>query len=174
MAQLPASGIISSSQVGVYVFNRTSTQEFSLSASLAGTTVNKGYTTALGPLWRGTSNVGDTDNHQYSQGANNFSLSDWYSYAKGVELSITPYTRCEEVCDSLTEGVAYATDGEYWGAGGVDNINPGLTVGYSNTSGTTILAATALGDCVRQFGFSTIYTIDADGVFQNYGPECPN
>jgi hypothetical protein len=174
MAQLPASGIISSSQVGVYVFDRTSTQEFSLSASLAGTTVNKGYTTTLGPLWRGSSNVGDTNNQQYNQGANNFSLSDWYSYAKGVVLSITPNTRCDEVCNSVTEAAAYMTDGFYWGAGGENNINPGLTVGYSNTSGTTILTATAEGECVRQFGQTPIYTIDPDGVFQTYaGPECP-
>jgi hypothetical protein len=173
MAKLPASGIISSSQVGVYVFDRTSTQEFSLSASLAGTTVNKGYTTTLGPLWRGSSNVGDTNNQQYNQGANNFSLSDWYSYAKGVSLSVTPYTRCDGICDELTEAVAYATDGTYWGGGTEDTIVVGLTVGYSNTSGTTILTATADGDCIRQYGFPTIYTIDPDGIFQNYGPECP-
>ena len=170
---LPVSGIISSSQVGVYVFDRTSTQEFSLSASLAGTTVNKGYTTTLGPLWRGSSNVGDTNNQQYNQGANNFSLSDWYSYAKGVALSITPYTRCDDVCDETTEAVAYATDGIYWGVG-EDQIQAGQTVGYSNTSGTTILAATDEGDCVRQYGYSAIYFIDPDGVFQTQpGPECP-
>lgn len=170
---LPVSGIISSSQVGVYVFDRTSTQEFSLSASLAGTTVNKGYATALGPLWRGSSNVGDTNNQQYNQGANNFSLSDWYSYAKGVVISITPYTRCDSVCEETEEVAAYMTDGLYWGAGVEDQIVPSFTVGYSDTSGTTILTATAEGDCVRQYGYEARYSINADGIFETvFGPVC--
>ena len=76
---LPASsGPISASNVGDYVFDRGTTAEFSLSASLAGTTVNKGYNTTLGPLWRGTG-VSDVNNQQYNQGANDFALSDWYS-----------------------------------------------------------------------------------------------
>lgn len=168
MAQLPASGIISGSQVGVYVFNRTSTQEFSLSASLAGTTVNKGYTTALGPLWRGTG-TGDTNNQQYNQGANNFSLSDWYSYAKGYEITVTPYERSfDAACANMTEVAAYVTDVEYWGGAGGALVVGNTTVGYSNTSGTTVLAESITADeWVKVFENNAAFQINGDGIFVN-------
>lgn len=168
MAQLPASGIISGSQVGVYVFNRTSTQEFSLSASLAGTTVNKGYTTTLGPLWRGTG-TGDTNNQQYNQGANNFSLSDWYSYAKGYEITLSPRERNpSDACNSATEVAAYVTDVEYWGGVGGALVVGNFTVGYSNTSGTTILAESITADeYVKVYENNAAFQIDGDGIFVN-------
>jgi hypothetical protein len=168
MAQLPASGIISGSQVGVYVFNRTSTTEFSLSASLAGSTVSKGYTTTLGPLWRGTG-TGDTNNQQYNQGANNFSLSDWYNYAKGYEINVSPQERSAgDACNSATEVPAYVTDVEYWGGTGGALVVGNLTVGYSNTSGTTILPQTIGIDEYRKvFENNAAFQIDADGVFVN-------
>ena len=99
---LPLSGPISSSQVGFYVFEIAVPGEFSLSASLAGTTVDKFYTTDNGPLWRGNG-VSDVNNQQYNQGANNFSLSDWYSYFKGFKTNLTVGSRGEPPagCDSF-------------------------------------------------------------------------
>lgn len=171
MAQLPASGIISASQVGNYVFDRSTTAEFSLSASLAGSTVNKGYTTTLGPLWRGTG-TGDTNNQQYNQGANNFSLSDWYSYAKGIEITVSPQERNSgDACASSTEGVAYATDVEYWGGTPPVVVVNNLTVGYSNTSGTTTLPTTVgIDEWRKVFENNAAYQIDNDGIFVNEVP----
>jgi len=171
MAPLPASGIIDASQVGIYVFDRGATAEFSLSASLAGTTVNKGYTTILGPLWRGTG-TSDTNNQQYNQGANNFSLSDWYSYAKGIGITISPQEKTpNDACQSSTEVVAHVTDVEYWGGTPPAVVVANLTVGYSNTSGTNILPDTVESDeYIKVFEMDAAYQINFDGIFVNESP----
>lgn len=167
-----SSGPISSSQVGVYVFDRTSTQEFSLSASLAGTTVNKGYTTTLGPLWRGTG-VSDVNNQQYNQGANNFALSDWYGYFKGflanrsVEYRDNPDGAC---ADTFEEAAIYYTDGEYFNVGPTDIVN-NSTVAYTNTSGTSPFVPPA-SDYFKVFEANAAYRFDNNGVFVDEYP-CP-
>ena len=169
MAPLPASGIISASQVGIYAFDRGATNEFSLSASLAGSTVNKGYTTALGPLWRGTSVNGDINNQQYNQGANNFSLSDWYSYAKGVMLNLTAAHRGDPdgaCADNAEADVVYMTDGIYWGGGTETTVVTNVSVGYSNTSGTTIFTPADV-DYYKVFEMNAAYTFNAEGTFLN-------
>ena len=139
---LPSSGIISGSQVGVYVFNRTSTQEFSLSASLAGSTTSKGYSTTLGPIWRGAySGNGDINNQQYNQGANNFSLSDWYGYWKGVEVTISNVTNPDPgaLCaDPGGEASAYSTEFSYWNPI-YNGVRPDVTVVYTDSDGVTPL-----------------------------------
>jgi len=162
---LPASGIISGSQVGVYVFGRANTDEFSLSASLAGTTVNKGY----GTIWRGTG-ADDTDNQQYNQGANNFSLSDWYSYAAGFFITPTPYhTSPDDACADTSEAVEfYITDGAYWGTSQGAFISNNFTVGYQNNSGTTLAANTRY---TKIFEMNAAYEIDNNnGIFINEYP----
>jgi len=170
---LPLSGPISSSQVGVYVFDRTSTQEFSLSASLAGTTVNKGYTTTLGPIWRGNG-VSDVDNQQYNAGANNFSLSDWYSYFKGfaanrsIEYRGDPDSAC---ADTTEEAEIYYTAGDYFNAGPETTIYGNNTVAYTNTSGTSPFAGNSI-DYFKVFEANAAYTFDGNGVFENEYP-CP-
>jgi hypothetical protein len=63
---LPASGIISASQIGNYVFDRNVTASFSISTSLSPNgTVIKGYSTILpgGYIWVG-GGTGDTQNPQ--------------------------------------------------------------------------------------------------------------
>jgi hypothetical protein len=166
---LPSSGQLAASTIGGYVFDRGATTEFSLSASLAGTTVNKGYTTTLGPLWRGT---GDVNNQQYNQGANNFSISDWYSYYKGFELStLTPtYPTPEDACQkAATEGVVYVTDSFYYsGPGGATIVND-QTIGYSNTSGTTLYPDTN-DQWLVILEMNAAYTINASGLFSNEYP----
>lgn len=166
---IPSSGQLAASTVGSYVFNRSATAIFSLSASLAGTTVNKGYTTTLGPLWRGTG-VGDVNNSQYNQGANNFSLSDWYSYFKGFGLNtlLPTYSTPGEACDKpTTEGVVYVTDAEYWGGSPeTAAIINNSTIGYSNTSGTT-LYPDSNDQYVKIVEMNAAYTVNADGVFLN-------
>lgn len=162
---LPASGIISSSQVGVYVFNRGSTDEFSLSASLAGTTVNKGY----GTIWRGTG-ASDTNNQQYNQGANNFSLSDWYSYAAGFLVTGgTAFDDPNDACADMTEAIEYyITDGEYWGSAQGAFIMNDATKGYSNNSGTTLAANTRYR---KIFEMNAAYEINNNnGIFTNEHP----
>jgi hypothetical protein len=171
---LPASGIISSSQVGVYTFDLTSTQEFSLSASLAGTTVNKGYTTTLGPLWRGTGTSGpggnDVNNLQYNQGANNFSLSDWYNYYKGFEFTRSARNGDPSLaCDDLTEfAPIYVTDAIYWGAGSEYDIVDNATQGYTNTSGTTVFAGNS--EYYKIFELNKAYQITNNGIFGDGTP----
>jgi len=167
---LPASGIISASQVGIYVFDRTSTDEFSLSASLAGTTVDKGYTTTIGPLWRGTG-VSDTNNQQYNQGANNFSLSDWYSYAKAIKVnrSVT-YRDGDSACADFTEfDVLFHTEGTYWGQAFEQQIANNSTVAYTDGSGTTPFAGNST-DFFKIFEVNAAYTFDNNGVFENEYP----
>jgi hypothetical protein len=80
---LPSSGIISGSQIGVYVFDRSSTAQFSLSASLAspGNPI-KAYSTALGPIWKGES---DINNQQFDQ-ISPWEYSTWYGYYKGQAI----------------------------------------------------------------------------------------
>lgn len=137
---LPGSGPISASQVGVYVFDRTSTQIFSLSASLAGTSANKGYTTLLGPLWIGNG-TGDISNAQYNQGANNFDMAAWYNYTKGVEITVSQdaWETRAEACSDTNEQPRYTTEFTYWGAG-ANGITPNSSVVYDNTEGTTPLS----------------------------------
>jgi len=170
---LPGTGPISSSQVGVYAFDRGSTAEFSLSASLAGTTVNKGYTTALGPLWRGTG-TGDTDNQQYNQGANNFSLSDWHSYSKGFMINISAKYRDnpDGACADETENdVLYITDGIYWNTTSGANIFNDQTICYTNTSGTAVCAENNV-DWFQVFEMNAAYVINSVGQFTSEYP-CP-
>lgn len=167
---LPISGIISASQVGVYVFNRGATAEFSLSASLAGSTVNKGYTTTLGPLWRGTS---DADNPQWNQGANNFSLSDWYGYWKGFELTILlPFQDdSNRACSNTTEGAVYVTDSEKFGGPSGPYIVNASTIGYSNTDGTTLYGNPGTdGQWVAILEMNNAYQMDPNGQFVNETP----
>jgi len=162
---LPASGIISGSQVGVYVFDRANTDEFSLSASLAGTTVDKGY----GTIWRGTG-ANDTDNHQYSQGADNFSLSDWYGYAAGFLINgSAEFTSADDACADMSEDEAwYITDGQYWNTTAGAFILNDFTVGYQNTSGTTLAANTRFR---KIYEMNAAYQIDNNnGVFINEYP----
>jgi len=169
---IPASGQLAASLVGQYVFDRAGTAEFSLSASLAGTTVNKGYTTTLGPLWRGTGvggNGGDVDNQQYNQGANNFSIPDWYGYFKGYEITVSPQEKdASAACESATEQPAYVTDAEWWGGTPGALVVGNYSIGYSNTSGTTILAqTTGIDEWRKVFENNAAFQIDADGVFVN-------
>ena len=166
---LPTSGPISSSQVEVYVFDRTSTQEFSLSASLAGTTVDKGYPTNLGPLWRGTG-ASDIDNQQYNQGANNFSLSDWYTYTKGFLVNGSEqFNSPDDACIDMAEAIAYyITDGQYWGTTAGAFISNDNTKGYSNTSGTTLAANTRYRKIYEMYAAYQIN--DGNGIFVNEYP----
>ena len=168
---LPLSGPISSSQVGFYVFEIAVPGEFSLSASLAGTTVDKFYTTDNGPLWRGNG-VSDVNNQQYNQGANNFSLSDWYSYFKGFKTNLTAGNRTgpEVLCDDFNvEQSVYYTAGDYFNAGPETTIYANNTVAYTNTSGTSpfvpdpTLYFKSLSD-------NTIYRFDSNGVFVDAYP----
>jgi len=162
---LPASGIISSSQVGVYVFDRANTDEFSLSASLAGTTVDKGYPTTLGPLWRGTG-VSDVDNHQYGAGANNFSLGDWYNYFKGFTATLAyPYLQTEDACAEQSEfSFVYYTAGDYFNAGPATTIYANNTVAYDNTSGTSPFGYDP-EYYFKVYEDNTVYRFDNNGVF---------
>ena len=170
---LPNSGPISSSQVGVYVFDRTSTQEFSLSSSLAGLGVDKDYTTTLGPIWRGTGYF-DVDNQQYSQGANNFSLGDWYSYFKafGVTLGGAPNKSAETACADATDGDdVYFTAYNFFGGGSTEfAIYNNGTVAYIDTKGTNIFVPISYDTYYNVSALVTAYTIDANGVFQNEYP----
>jgi hypothetical protein len=138
---LPASGPISSSQVGVYVFNRTSTQEFSLSASFSpSTSQTKVYSTTLGPIWSGNNNAaGDINNSQVGVGPNNLTLASWYNYYKGEEISITgqEWETRVDACDDASEGAAYTTEYAYWG--GTDGIIPNVSVTYTDPQGTNVL-----------------------------------
>ncbi len=165
---LPLSGPISSSQVGVYVFDRLSNDIFSLSASLAGTTVDKGYTTQIGPLWRGNG-VSDVNNQQYNAGANNFSLSDWYGYFKGFKANRSDNYRGNPAaaCDDFTEfAELYYTAGDYFNAGPETKIYNNSTVAYTNTSGTSPFAGNS-NDYFKVFEANAAYTFDGNGVFEN-------
>ena len=170
---LPTSGIISSSQVGVYVFDRTSTQEFSLSASLAGNSVDKGYTTTLGPIWRGNGYF-DVDNQQYFQGANNFSLSDWYTYYKGFEVTLggTPSKSGDSACADATDGdIVYFTAYNFFGGGATEYaIYNNGTVAYTDTKGTNTLIVPNHDEYYNVQAFVTAYKIDANGVFNSEYP----
>ena len=170
---LPNSGIISSSQVGVYVFDRTSTQEFSLSSSLAGFQADKDYTTALGPIWRGNGYF-DVDNQQYNQGSDNFSLSDWYSYFKafGVTLGGNPDKSAETACADATDGTdVYFTAYNFFGGGATEfAIYNGGTVAYTDQKGTNTFVPPNHDEYYNIQALVTAYTIDANGVFQNEYP----
>ena len=167
---LPSSGPISASAVGTYVFDLLSTSEFSLSASLAGTTVNKGYTTFIGPLWRGTG-VSDVNNPQYNQGANNFSLSDWYGYFNGIKTNRSDAYRIDNpdgACADNTEfDIIYYTEGKYFNAGaGADNeIYNNSTVGYTDQSGTSPFLGG--NNYYKIFDLNRAYSFDGNGVFEN-------
>ena len=170
---LPNSGPISSSQVGVYVFDRTPTQEFSLSASLAGTTVDKGYTTILGPLWRGNGYF-DVDNQQYSQGADNFSLSDWYGYFKGFAVSLggSPNKSPDSACADGSEGdTVYFTAYNFFGGGSTEYaIYNNGTVAYTDAKGTNTFVPISYDTYYNAIAFVTAYKIDANGVFNSEYP----
>ena len=144
---LPASGIISASQIGNYVFNRNVTASFSLNDSLTPGGTAKVYNTILGggDIWRGADSFqGDINNQQYTYGyapTADLSYSNWYGYWKGVEVGILTGTfgRPGDVCaDPGAEGVAYSTEFTYWG-GGLNGIDPGLTVVYTDAKGTSLL-----------------------------------
>jgi hypothetical protein len=143
---LPASGPISSSQVGVFVFNRTSTQEFSLSASFSpSTSQTKGYSTILGPIWSGNNGVaGDVQNSQVGIGPGNLTLASWYNYYKGEEINITgqAWETRVEACDDASEGAAYTTEYSWWG--GTDGIIPNVSVTYTDPQGTNVLDSQGL------------------------------
>jgi hypothetical protein len=143
---LPASGPISSSQVGVFVFNRTSTQEFSLSASFSpSTSQTKGYSTILGPIWYGNNGAaGDVQNSQVGIGPGNLTLASWYNYYKGEEITITgqAWETRVEACDDASEGVAYTTEYSWWG--GTDGIIPNVSVTYTDPQGTNVLDSQGL------------------------------
>jgi hypothetical protein len=137
---LPASGIISASQIGGYVFDRTPTQEFSLSASLSPNgLVTKGYSSSLpgGYIWVGNG-TSDTQNPQYLIGVNNLSLSDWYDYYKGQEINIgaLAWDTSIEACDDNSEAAAYTTDYPWWGAN--NGIIGGTSLVYFDSSGETL------------------------------------
>ena len=170
---LPNSGPISSSQVGVYVFDRTPTQEFSLSASLAGTTVDKGYTTIFGPLWRGNGYF-DVDNQQYSQGANNFSLGDWYSYFKAfaVTLGGNPAKSGDDACADASDGTdVLFTAYNFFGGGATEfAIYNGGTVAYIDAEGTNIFVPNSYDEYYNVQALVTAYKIDANGVFNSEYP----
>jgi len=170
---LPASGIISGSQVGVYVFDRTPTQEFSLSSSLAGNNAEKDYTTVLGPIWRG-SGYFDVDNQQYSQGANNFSLSDWYTYFKGFEVTLggAPDKSADEACADASDGdIVYFTAYNFFGGGATEYaIYNGGTVAYTDTKGTNTFVPPDYDLYYNIQALITAYKIDANGVFNGEYP----
>ena len=135
---LPSSGIISGSQIGVYVFDRSSTAIFSLSASLASPgNTTKGYSTALGPIWRGDAS-GDIKNPQYDE-VTPWEYSTWYGYYKGQAVSVGAFNWQDPVdaCADGTEGLATSTDWPYWGAS--DGIIPDLSVVYEDLDGFTVL-----------------------------------
>ena len=170
---LPASsGPISASNVGVYVFDFLATDEFSLSASLAGTTVNKGYATTIGPLWRGNG-VSDINNQQYNQGANNFALSDWYGYWKGIKANITEEYRPDNpdgACADNTEfALIYFTDGRYYnaGAGSEMAVYNNSTVVYTNGEGTSPYLVGSANNYFKIFEVNTAYSTDGNGVLIN-------
>ena len=170
---LPNSGPISSSQVGVYVFDRTSTQEFSLSSSLAGLGVDKDYTTTLGPIWRGTGYF-DVDNQQYNQGANNLSLSDWYSYYKGFAITLggAPNKDPDDACLDGSEGdTVFFTAYNFFGGGNLEfGIYSTGTVAYIDDKGTNIFVPSSYDTYYNAIALVAAYTIDANGVFQNEYP----
>jgi hypothetical protein len=138
---LPASGIISASQIGGYVFDRSATAIFSISTSLSPNgSVIKGYSTVLpgGYIWVG-SGASDTQNPQaYTVGVNNLSLSDWYDYYKGQEINIggLAWDTSIEACDDASEGGAYTTDYPWWGAN--NGILGNISLVYSDSSGETL------------------------------------
>ena len=164
---LPSSGIISGSQVGVYVFNRSAIAEFSLSASLAGSTTSKGYSTTFGPIWRGVDSFqGDIDNQQYNQGANNFSLSDWYGYWKGVSVSIgdPSYENPGDVCNDSGEDEAFSTEFTYWNSI-YNGVRDGLTVVYVDSDGVNTLDDGGnYRACYSLYGYLGLQAV---GQFQN-------
>ena len=138
---LPASGIISASQIGGYVFNRSAVSEFSISASLSPNgSVIKGYSTVLpgGYIWVG-SGTSDTQNPQaYAVGVNNLSLSDWYDYYKGQEINIGggSFDNSTEACDDASDGAAYTTDYPWWTAN--NGLIGGTSLVYFDSSGETL------------------------------------
>ena len=170
---LPASGIISASQVGVYVFDRTSTQEFSLSSSLSGIGVDKDYITTLGPLWRGTGYF-DVDNQQFNQGANNLSLSDWYSYYKGFAIALggSPNKDPDDACLDGSEGdTVFFTAYNFFGGGNLEfGIYNNGTVAYTDAKGTNTFVPPNHNNYYNAIALVTAYTIDANGLFQNEYP----
>lgn len=170
---LPASGIISASQVGVYVFDRTSTQEFSLSSSLAGNNADKDYTTTLGPIWRGNGYF-DVDNQQYFQGSDNFSLSDWYGYFKGftVTLGGAPNKSADDACADLSDGqIVYFTAYNFFGGGATEfGIYNGGTVAYTDAKGTNTFIPPSHDIYYNVQAFVTAYKIDSNGLFNSEYP----
>ena len=135
---LPSSGIISGSQIGVYVFDRNATASFSLSASLAspGNPI-KAYATTLGPVWRGEG-LGDVNNPQYDE-VTPWEYSTWYEYYKGQAVSVgaSSWQSPEDACDDDVEGLATTTDWSYWGA--TDGIIPDLSLVYTDGEGADLL-----------------------------------
>jgi len=132
---LPSSGIISGSQIGVYVFDRSPTAIFSLSASLASPgNSTKAYSTALGPIWRGEGD-GDVKNPQYDEIAP-WSYATWYDYYKGQAVSVGASTWDDpnDACNDDTEGLATSTDWPYWGAS--DGIIAFTSMVYGDAEGT--------------------------------------
>jgi len=140
---LPASGIISASQIGNFVFGRSTTAEFSISASLSPKgTVIKGYSTTApgGYIWVGAA-IGDTQNPQaYVVGPNNLALSSWYDYYKGQAITVggAAWDTSTEACDDRTTAAAYTTEYSYWG--GTNGIIGNTSIVYSDSSGETVIA----------------------------------
>jgi len=169
---LPASGIISGSQVGVYVFDRGATDEFSLSASLASPgNSTKEYATNIGPLWRGTG-VSDINNPQYDEGSENWSISDWYGYWKGMKATITDIHRPDDpegACDDFAEfNIIYHTDGRYYngGAGTDQDVYNNSTVVYTNGEGTDTFDVQS-DHYFKIFEVNAAYSTDNNGVLIN-------
>lgn len=170
---LPASsGPISSSQVGVYVFDRQATDEFSLSASLASPgNVNKAYATTIGPLWIGDG-VSDINNPQYDSIAP-WSLSDWYGYWKGIKANITEEYRPDNpdgACADNTEfALIYYTDGRYYnaGAGSEQDVYNNSTVVYTNGEGNSPYLVASANNYFKIIELNTAYSTDGNGVLIN-------
>ena len=164
---LPSSGIISGSQIGVYVFDRSSTAQFSLSASLASPgNSTKAYATALGPVWRGEGS-GDVKNPQYDE-ISPWEYSTWYGYYKGQAVSVgaSSWSTPEDACDDATEGLATTTDWSYWGA--TDGIIPDLSLVYSDADGATLLDDQGnyrRCNSIDNAGTEAHYGIFSDGVY---------